>query len=125
DPAETATPGTQSVEAAGRTGGAPPEARRVWRELARFASYSFNKAHAASYAELSWRTAFVKAHRPAAFACGVLAHYGGHYPLRAVAADFARHGVRFLPPDVNASSIAHWFVDGGVRIGLAAVEGLV
>jgi DNA polymerase III alpha subunit len=109
------------LAACAQTGIAPEDAARLWRLLARFASYSFNKAHAVSYAGIAWTTAYHKAHHPAAFACAVLAHYGGAYPLRTIAAEFAR-----LVP-VRAPHVAHSFdgpslEDGGVRLGLAAIR---
>ena len=97
----------------------PPD---VWRDVSRFAAYSFNRAHAMSYAEIAWRSAYTKAHHPVAFACGVLGHYGGAYPLRTVAADFARNGVRILRPDVNRSQAEHLVDDGSVRLGLGAIK---
>ena len=97
-------------------------ARSLWSLLERFAAYSFNKAHAASYAALSWKTAFLKAHWPTEFACAVLNNYGGQYPLRSVAADFARNGVLILPPHVNYSEANHQVQSGAVRIGLHAVK---
>src|SRR5207302_4983031 len=76
----------------------PAEVDVVWRALQRFAAYSFAKAHAVSYARMAWQCAYLRTHRPALFACAVLRHYGGAYPLRAIAADFARSGVRILAP---------------------------
>ncbi|HMC89476.1 MAG TPA: OB-fold nucleic acid binding domain-containing protein, partial [Gemmataceae bacterium] len=109
---------------AGQTGIRPEEAAAVWNILARFVAYSFNKAHATSYAQLAWQTAYVKTHYPAAFACAVLNNYGGIYPLRTLAADFARHGVRMLAPHVNFSSEPCQVRSGAVRIGLAAIKHL-
>ncbi len=112
------------VTASVRNAVAAREALPVWRVLARFAAYSFNKAHAASYAELAWQTAYLKTHHPVAFAAAVLNSYGGHYPLRTVAAEFARGGVRLLAPHVNSSETACTVEAGAVRVGLAAVKRL-
>jgi DNA polymerase-3 subunit alpha/error-prone DNA polymerase len=102
----------------------PEEAVGVWRMLARFVAYSFNKAHATSYARLAWETAFLKTHYPVELACAVLNSYGGLYPLRTVAADFSRHGVRLLAPHVNLSAVLSQLESGAVRVGLAAVKHL-
>jgi DNA polymerase III alpha subunit len=99
------------------------QAAAVWKLLAPFVAYSFNKAHAASYARLAWQTAYLKTHHTAAFACAVLNTYGGHYPLRTVAADFARHGVRLLAPHVNHSEARCGVESGAVRVGLSSVKG--
>jgi DNA polymerase III alpha subunit len=64
----------------------------------------------------------MKARHPALFACGVLNYYGGAYPLRTVAADFARGGVRILRPDVNLSHDEHVIEKDAVRLGLGAVK---
>ena len=125
DPEGEASLEREFVSAAKSAGVPEGEGRAVWRELRRFASYSFNKAHAASYAMLAYRSAWLRAHHPAEFACGVLNSYGGMYPLRAVAADLARSGVRFLRPDVNRSSARPCTLEGGaVRIGLGQVKWL-
>ncbi|WP_434425338.1 PHP domain-containing protein [Nannocystis pusilla] len=124
DPAALAALQREFFAAAGATGVAEPDAAHVWDLAARFAAYSFNKAHAAGYAQLAWRTAAMKSHHPAAFACGVLDHYGGHYPLRTIAADLARHGVRLLAPHVNHSTLATTLEAGAVRVGLGHVKHL-
>jgi DNA polymerase III alpha subunit len=52
------------VAASVQNGVTASEALAVWLLLARFAAYSFNKAHAASYAELAWQSAYLKTHYP-------------------------------------------------------------
>jgi DNA polymerase III alpha subunit len=122
DRLEMASLETDFLKASALTGVPASEALTVWRTLVRFAAYSFNKAHASSYAQLAWQSAFLKAHYPVEFACAVLNHYGGLYPLRAVAADFARHGVPILAPHVNVSGIASSVQVSSVRIGLGAIK---
>ena len=101
-----------------------PEALHVWRILERFASYSFSKAHAASYTRVAWQSTFLNIHRPVEFACAVLNHYGGHYPLRTVAAEFSRRGVEILAPHVNTSGPITEVQAGAVRLGLSAMKRL-
>jgi len=98
------------------------DGERVWQLLERFAAYSVCKAHASSHALIAWESAFLKTHHPVEFACAVLNNYDGHYPLRAIASDFTRCGVRLLAPHVNHSGAGHQVEDGGVRLGLAAVK---
>jgi len=117
---ERAEPSAFLAACAG-TGLAAGDAARLWRLLARFASYSFNKAHAVSYAGIAWATAYHKAHHPAEFACAVLAHYGGAYPLRTIAAEFARL-VPVRAPHVAQSAEGPALEDGGVRLGLGAIR---
>jgi DNA polymerase III alpha subunit len=100
-----------------------PHARDAWRTLSRFACYSFNKAHAISYALLAWQTAYLKAHHPLEHANAILDRYGGAYPLRTVAADLARL-VPLLPPHVNASERGTRIDGAAVRIGLGSIKRL-
>jgi DNA polymerase III subunit alpha len=103
-------------------------ARRAWGVAARFAAYSFNKAHAASYALLAYYSAYLKVHHPVEFGCALLNHHQGLYPLRTEAAELRRIGVRLLPPHVNHSSCRSECVaaEGGraVRVGLDKVKTL-
>lgn len=115
---------SEFIKASVQNGVSADEAAPLWIELSRFAMYSFNKAHAASYAQLAWQTAYLKTHHPAAFACAVLNHYGGCYPLRTLVADFARQGVRFRAPHVNFSQHHCSLEAGAVRIGLSSIKHL-
>jgi DNA-directed DNA polymerase III PolC len=112
------------TRAAAKTGVPLREALHVWRILERFASYSFSKAHASSYARVAWQSTFLNTHQPVEFACAVLNHYGGHYPLRTVAADFCRRGVTLLAPHVNRSGPFTEVEAGDVRLGLCTVSRL-
>jgi DNA polymerase III alpha subunit len=98
-------------------GFAPAVTRRIWSDVSRFAAYSFSKAHAASVALVAYQSAFAKTHHAAAFACAVLNHHGGLYPLRSVAAELGRGGVIIRPPDVNVSETRSALRDGVVRVG--------
>lgn len=104
-------------------------ANRAWGVAARFAAYAFNKAHAASYAFLSYYAAYVKVHLPVQFASALLNHHQGLYPLRVEAAALLRMGVELLPPQVNLSGYrtrveAAGAGRGAVRTGLDKVRGL-
>jgi DNA polymerase III alpha subunit len=99
-------------------------ARRAWAAAARFAAYSFSKAHAASYGEVAYLCAYAKAHYLTGFTCAVLNHHQGMYPLRTVVADFIRNGVRVLAPHVNLSAYASQMEQGAVRVGLDKIKGL-
>ncbi|MBJ6725995.1 PHP domain-containing protein [Geomesophilobacter sediminis] len=117
----------QLPEEAGEQGRA--RARRAWLTAARFAAYSFNKAHAASYARLAYYSAYCKVHYPLQFACALLNHHQGLYPLRVEANDLQRMGVRLSLPEVNRSSYSCGLemsqgTAATVRIGLAKVKGL-
>ncbi|HUP18878.1 MAG TPA: DNA polymerase III subunit alpha, partial [Gemmatimonadota bacterium] len=86
-------------------------AREIWRQIVSFAGYSFCKAHSASYAQVSFRSAWLKVHRPAAFMASVLANGGGYYPAFAYVEEARRMGLEIRLPDVNRSG-ATWIAEG-------------
>jgi DNA-directed DNA polymerase III PolC len=102
-------------------------AGQAWEVASRFAAYSFAEAHAASYALLAWRAAWLRTHAPLAFGCALINHHRGLYPLRTTAAAVNRWGVKLLTPSVNRSAVAAIIErapEEGVRVGLAAIKGL-
>ncbi len=74
---------------------------RIWELMAAFAGYGFPKAHAASYAQVSWRSAWCKTHYPAFFMAAVLANWGGYYSQRVYMNEARRLGLKLRPPEVN------------------------
>jgi DNA polymerase-3 subunit alpha len=76
-------------------------ATRVWELMAAFSGYGFPKAHAASYAQVSWRSAWCKTHYPAFFMAAVLANWGGYYSQRIYMNEARRMGLKLQPPHVN------------------------
>ncbi|HWD08518.1 MAG TPA: DNA polymerase III subunit alpha, partial [Actinomycetota bacterium] len=128
DPLALAEVGPQLLAAAEARGWRREAAERVWAELAAFASFGFCKAHAAAFAVPTYQSAWLKAHHPAAFYCGVLTHDPGMYPRRAILADARARGVPILPVDVNASA-ADYRVERegdrlGIRLSLQDVKGI-
>ncbi|HET9950020.1 MAG TPA: PHP domain-containing protein [Longimicrobiales bacterium] len=116
--------GRRFLRRARARGAGEADAEAVWEEVARLVAYSFNKAHASSYALLAYRLGFLRRHAPVAFACGVLDHYGGAYPMRTVAAAVARWGVKVRAPHVACSLQESAPERGGVRLGLARLKTL-
>jgi DNA-directed DNA polymerase III PolC len=84
-----------------RSGVPEAVAERVWELMAAFAGYGFPKAHAASYALVSWRAAWCKVHHPAIFMAAVLANWGGYYSQRVYLSEARRMGLSLRPPHVN------------------------
>ncbi|MER5887552.1 DNA polymerase III subunit alpha [Streptomyces sp. NPDC001941] len=104
---------------------------RTWEILEAFGSYGFCKAHAVAFAVPTYQSAWLKAHHPAAFYAGLLAHDPGMYPKRLLLADARRRGVPVLPLDVNRSAVTPrielvsdspevW----GLRLALGDVHGI-
>jgi len=116
----------QFRDGASRKGVPEETAKLVFEKLLGFAEYGFPKSHAAAFAVLGYQSAWLKHHHPAEFVCALLNNQPmGFYPPHVLVNDAKRHGVRVLPPDVNASD-TRCTVEGGngVRIGLDDVAEL-
>ena len=75
----------------------------VWNMILSFAGYSFCKPHSASYALVSFKSAWLRAHHPAEFMAAVISNGGGYYSTFAYISEARRMGLAVLLPDVNAS----------------------
>ncbi|MGB8215567.1 MAG: DNA polymerase III subunit alpha [Anaerolineales bacterium] len=108
----------------------PPETGgQIWEMMAAFAGYGFPKAHAASYAQVSWRSAWCKTHFPGEFMAAVLANWGGYYSQRVYLTEARRLGLRVRPPHVAFSgrNFAYTQNEQGEKtlfMGLDQVRGL-
>ena len=78
-------------------------AEKLWDMLAAFAGYGFPKAHAAGYAALAYRLAYLKTHYPAEFLAARLAVWGGYYSPRVYMSEARQLGLSVKPPHVNHS----------------------
>jgi DNA polymerase-3 subunit alpha len=81
----------------------PQQAETLWEQVLAFAGYGFNQGHATSYAVVSYRSAYLKAHWPAAFLCARLAERGGFHHPAIYIAEATRLGLTVRPPHVNYS----------------------
>jgi DNA polymerase III alpha subunit len=113
---------------AGERGYAAPEVERLWKTMEKFSSYSFNKAHSASYAHMAYQAVYLKVHQPVAYFAAVLNAGGGYYELAEYVAEAKRNGIRILGPDANRSG-AGFEVEaaaggGAIRVGLTSIKGL-
>src|SRR5207245_5583226 len=79
----------------------------VWRMIMSFSGYSFCKPHSASYALVSFRACYLKAHHPAEFMAAVLSNGGGYYSTFAYVSECRRMGLEVRLPDVNDSDAAY------------------
>ncbi len=98
-------------------------AREIYDEMASFASYAFNKSHAAAYAYVAYQTAFLKCHYPVEFMAALLTSImDSTDKVIEYVAECRNEGIEVLPPDINVS--LHGFtVDGAsIRFGLLAVK---
>ena len=106
--------------------GVPENIRNeIWRNIDSFAGYSFCKAHSASFALVSYRAAYLKAHHPAEFMAAVLTNEGGFYDPCAYIEEARRIGIEILPPHINQSRYEFFAEQSdAIRIGLMQVRGL-
>ncbi|MBE3112419.1 MAG: DNA polymerase III subunit alpha, partial [Acidobacteria bacterium] len=91
------------VREAGERGYAAAEVERLWKTLEKFSSYSFNKAHSASYAHMAYQAVYLKVRHPVPYFAAVLNAGGGYYDLAEYIAEAKRNGIRILGPDANRS----------------------
>lgn len=93
--------------------------------LEKFAGYGFNKSHAAAYALVSYQTAYLKTHYPAAFAAATMsADMNNTDNVRILFDDCASNEIEVLPPDVNRSCYRFQALNNKqVLYGLGAIKG--
>ncbi|HUW70933.1 MAG TPA: DNA polymerase III subunit alpha [bacterium] len=96
----------------------------AWDMLLSFDGYSFCKPHSASYAMVSFQSAWLRVHHPAAFMAAVLANQGGYYRPHAYISEARRMGLKVAGPDVNTSLWAYRGQADTVLVGLSAIAGL-
>lgn len=90
------------IASAEQNAGVPTDTgKHIWDLMAAFAGYGFPKAHAASYAQVAWRSAWCKTHFPAEFMAAVLANGGGYYSQRVYLSEARRLGLTVRPPLIN------------------------
>lgn len=105
-------------------GVSPEVTSEVWSMIQTFRGYSFCKPHSASYAQVSFESAWLKTHHPAAFFASVISNQGGFYPAIAYLGDARRHRLVVRGPDANASRWPfHAEGEQGLRVGLMQVKG--
>ena len=96
----------------------------VWAMMLSFDGYSFCKPHSASYAMVSFQSAYLRVHHPAEFMAAVLSNQGGYYHPGAYVSECRRMGLVPEGPDVNSSRLKYYGSGRRVVIGLMAVKGL-
>ena len=98
-------------------------ANKIFDEMAEFAKYAFNKSHAACYAVVSYRTAYLKAYYPAEFMAATLNSYLGNLDKAPQYIDECKRlGIQILKPDINKSFEKFTVEDEKIRFGLGAIK---
>jgi len=102
----------------------PSVAEQIWLMMLSFDGYSFCKPHSASYAMVSFQSAYLRVHHPAHFMAAVLTNQGGYYRPQAYISEARRMGLTLTGPDINTSRIAYWAEGNTLIIGLMAIAEL-
>ena len=106
-----------------RNGISKEDANKIFDEMAEFAKYAFNKSHAAAYAVVSYRTAYLKTYYPEEFMAATLNSYLGNLDKVPLYIDECkRMKIQILKPDINKSNTKFTVDNGKIRFGLGSVK---
>jgi DNA polymerase III subunit alpha len=101
----------------------PAVAQQLWKDMESSQDYSFNKAHAACYALIAYRTAWLKANHPREYMAALISSVMNTKDRVPLYVNACREmGIEVLPPDVNFSQADFAVVEGKIRFGLNAVK---
>ncbi len=113
--------------AGGKTNGHDEKVlNKIWTDWEKFASYAFNKSHAACYSWVAYQTAYLKAHYPAEFmAANLTISKDNIKDVTKLMEECKAMGIKVLEPDVNESEMNFTVnKDGNIRFGLGGVKGV-
>ncbi|MBE5951487.1 MAG: DNA polymerase III subunit alpha [Lachnospiraceae bacterium] len=98
---------------------------KIFDEMTDFAKYAFNKAHAACYAVVSYRTAYLKYYHPVEFMAALMTSVMDH-PGKVTEYIYScrQMGIEILPPDVNEGEMGFSVSGNQIRYGLSAIKGV-
>jgi DNA polymerase III subunit alpha len=111
------------LEGCAENGVAPAVAQQLWKDMESSQDYSFNKAHAACYALIAYRTAWLKANHPKEYMAALISSVMNTKDRVPFYVNACREmGIDVLPPDVNSSRQDFAVVGGVIHFGLNAVK---
>lgn len=117
--------GQQFREKAVARGVSEAVADQVFQQMVGYASYGFNEAHAAAFAETAYRTAYLLEHYPRQYFMGLLnAEPLGYYPIDVLLVEARRRGIAIQPMDINASGALVQEEGEQLRLGFGFLKGL-
>src|SRR5690606_25675496 len=119
----TGEDGSIDVSGAIRNGVDEKTANEIFDQMMDFASYAFNKSHAAAYAVVAYQTAWLKHYYPVEFMAATLNSFVGNSDkISFYVQECRQEGIEVLPPDVNESDVRFTVVNGKIRFGMAAAK---
>jgi DNA polymerase-3 subunit alpha len=111
------------LEGCAANGVTPAVANQLWKDMEQAQDYSFNKSHAACYALIAYRTAWLKAHHSKEYMAALISSVMNTKDRVPFYVNACREmEVEVLPPDVNGSECDFAVVEGRIRFGLNAVK---
>ncbi|MFR4222938.1 MAG: DNA polymerase III subunit alpha [Akkermansia sp.] len=128
DPAKMAKEKAHFVEGCWKTNQIDEKtATAIFDKIEKFAGYGFNKSHSACYGHISYWTAYLKAHFPVEFLCGLMSNEANNDKIGVFIQEANRMGIEILPPNVNKSMLKFTPEETpsgklAVRYGLAAIK---
>ncbi len=114
------------IEGGKKNGHDPQVLEKIWADWEKFASYAFNKSHAACYSWVAFQTAYLKANYPAEFMAAIMSRRRDQISEITKLMDECKSmGIATLGPDVNESYLKFGVnKKGEIRFGLAAIKGM-
>ena len=98
-------------------------ANKIFDEMAEFAKYAFNKSHAACYAVVAYRTAYLKKYYTPEFMSAMLNSYLGNLDKVPIYIDECHDlGIQILKPNINKSELKFTVDNGNIRFGLGSIK---
>ena len=114
------------IEGGKKNGHDPKILEQIWADWEKFASYAFNKSHAACYSWVAYQTAYLKANYPAEFMAAIMTRRRDQITeITKLMDECKQMGIATLGPDVNESYLKFGVNQKGeIRFGLAAIKGM-
>ena len=114
------------IEGGKKNGHDPKVLEKIWADWEKFASYAFNKSHAACYSWVAYQTAYLKANYPAEFMAAIMTRRRDQITeITKLMDECKQMGIATLGPDVNESYLKFGVnKKGEIRFGLAAIKGM-
>ena len=116
-----------SIVCPGAVANGVPEniADSIFDEMASFASYAFNKSHAAAYAYLAYQTAYLRCHYFKEYMASIMTYcLTNPGKLMEYISECESNGVKLIGPSINESYVGFTVVDEGIRFGLSAIKNI-
>ncbi len=115
--------GTDTNCGALKNGVSEEAASEIFEEMSAFATYAFNKSHAAAYAYLAYQTAYLRRYYYKEYMVGLLTSVlDSPNKLPEYISDLKNHGISLLSPDINASMLNFTIEGNNIRYGLLAIR---